>query len=60
MKAKNKVRTSGKVYEPFVPTNKKGVSVAGPVEFVPQPKMYGGADAAIAGSDTNDYSGNLK
>lgn len=59
LKAKNKVRTSGK-YEPYTPTYPRGINVAGPVEYVPQPKMYGGAEAAIAGPDTNDYTGNLK
>ena len=59
LKAKNKLKTGGK-YEPYQPTYPRGLSVAGPVEFVPPPKMYGGADAAIAGSDTTDYTGNLK
>ena len=60
--AKNKVKTGGAGYakDPYVPTYKTGLSVAGPVTYQPQPKMYGGADAAIAGSDTADYSGNLK
>jgi hypothetical protein len=62
LKAKNKVKTGGAGYakDPYVPTYKTGLSVAGPVTYQPQPKMYGGADAAIAGSDTADYSGNLK
>ena len=49
---------TGKVYEPYNPKKGSGVSVAGPVEFNPQPKMYGGAEAAIAGSDTTDYTNN--